>query len=164
MLYGIFNRCTALREVTTGLLAWEHRIQHLGINYHPRRSTISDANSSRPAEVFESIYYWLYHRYKQFLPDSQSKKEARLYIADSTTIQLFQEVLKNAGRNPVEGRRKGGIKVHTLMGSLVMEKTVTDIDETIDFTNLPGKQYIIFMEDKRKFKNHLLISRSVYFQ
>lgn len=115
MLYGIFNRCTALREVTTGMLAWEHRIQHLGINYHPRRSTISDANSSRPAEVFESIYYWLYNKNKQFLPDSRSKKAARLYIADSTTIQLFQEVLKNAGRNPVEGRRKGGIKVHTLI-------------------------------------------------
>jgi hypothetical protein len=60
MLYGIFNRCTGLREVTTGLMAWEHRIQHLGLNYHPKRSTISDANTNREAEVFESIYYWLY--------------------------------------------------------------------------------------------------------
>jgi hypothetical protein len=117
MLYAIFNRCTGIREVTSGLLAWEGRIQHLGINYFPRRSTISDANTSRPAEVFEDIYYWLYDRYKHFLPDSRSKIASRLYIVDSTTIQLFQEVLKNAGRNPADGKRKGGIKVHTLMRS-----------------------------------------------
>ena len=28
MLYAIFNQCTSLREVTTGLLAWEQRIHH----------------------------------------------------------------------------------------------------------------------------------------
>ncbi|WP_133054627.1 DUF4372 domain-containing protein, partial [Niastella populi] len=43
MLYSIFNHCTSLREVTTGLLAWEHRIHHLGLKTHPRRSTIADA-------------------------------------------------------------------------------------------------------------------------
>jgi|JI10StandDraft_1071094.scaffolds.fasta_scaffold30738_1 hypothetical protein len=49
----------------------------------------------------------------------------------------------------IENPIGSSIKVHTLMGSLVMEKTVTDIDETIDFTNLPAGQYIIFMGDKR---------------
>ncbi len=117
MLYGIFNRCTGLREVTTGLLAWEHRIQHLGLNYYPKRSTISDANVNRASDVFESVYYWLFNRYQYFLPDSRSKNASRFYIVDSTTIQLFQEVLKNAGRKSVDGKRKGGIKVHTLIRS-----------------------------------------------
>ena len=44
MLYAVLNQCTSLREVTTGLLAWEGRIAHLGINSHPRRSTLADAN------------------------------------------------------------------------------------------------------------------------
>ena len=57
MLYAIFNQCTSLREVTTGLLAWDQRIHHLGMESHPRRSTISDANKKRTAEVFEKIYF-----------------------------------------------------------------------------------------------------------
>ena len=40
---------------------------------------------------------------------------SRLYLVDSTTISLFKEILKNAGRPGVDGKRKGGLKVHTLM-------------------------------------------------
>jgi hypothetical protein len=39
MLYSIFNNCNSLREVTTGMLASEQRLSHLGIRYYPRRST-----------------------------------------------------------------------------------------------------------------------------
>ncbi|MCB5294993.1 MAG: IS4 family transposase [Candidatus Izemoplasmatales bacterium] len=39
----------------------------------------------------------------------------KIEIIDSTTISLFQEILKCVGRNPQNGRRKGGIKVHTIM-------------------------------------------------
>jgi hypothetical protein len=118
LLYGIYNRCESLREVATGLQAWEHRVHHLGLNYHPRKSTISDANINRCAEVFEAIYKDLYCKYRNYLPDSRSKKKAsRLFIADSTTISLFQEILKNAGQSKLDGRRKGGLKVHTLIRS-----------------------------------------------
>jgi hypothetical protein len=118
MLYGVFNHCTSLREITTGMLAWENRLLHLGVRHHPRRSTISDANNRRSAEVFESIYMKLFERYSHFLSDSRSKsRSSRLYIFDSTTITLFQEVLKAAGSNPANGKRKGGIKVHTLIRS-----------------------------------------------
>jgi hypothetical protein len=116
MLYSIFNHCTSLREVTTGLLAWDHRIQHLGINSHPRRSTLADANKNRSHEVFEKIYLKLLSRYRDILPDSRKRsRKNNLYIFDSTSIALFQEILKGAGRTPSEGRRKGGIKVHTLL-------------------------------------------------
>ena len=118
MLYCIFNRCTSLREVVTGLQAWEQRVKHLGINSHPRKSTISDANSKRNSAVFEAIYLHLYEKYRYFLPDSRVKKSAkRFFIADSTTISLFQEILNGVGTRSVDGKRKGGIKVHTLMRS-----------------------------------------------
>ena len=53
MLYCIFNHCNSLREVTTGLLATEQHLQHLGLRYHPRRSTLSDANSPLLSGVFQ---------------------------------------------------------------------------------------------------------------
>jgi hypothetical protein len=118
MLYSIFNNCNSLREVATGMLASEKRLNHLGIRYHPRRSTISDANNRRQAEVFAEIYYSLFNRYRSFLSDSRKdSKSSRLYIIDSTTISLFQEILRTSGKNPVSGKRKGGIKVHTLIRS-----------------------------------------------
>jgi hypothetical protein len=117
MLYTIFNKCNGLREVTTGMMALEQKIGHLGIDTQPCKSTFSDANTNRNPAVFEAIYMDLFSRYQQFLPDSRSKKSSRLYIADSTTISLFQEILGNAGRSPVNGKRKGGIKVHTLTRS-----------------------------------------------
>lgn len=119
MLYAILNQCSSLREVATGLLAWEHRIHHLGIHHFPRRSTISDANNRRSEAVFEQIYLNLYHKYKNVLSDSRIDKGDRrqMYIFDSTTISLFQEVLKGSGLSKKDGRRKGGIKVHTLIRS-----------------------------------------------
>ena len=116
MLYSIFNHCNCLREVTTGLLAWDQRIHHLGINFHPRRSTISDANNNRSHEVFEKIYFKLLDRYRNNLPDSRKRsRKNNLYVFDSTSIALFQEILKGSGLSKSDGRRKGGIKVHTLL-------------------------------------------------
>jgi IS4 transposase len=118
MLYGVYNHCTALREVTTGLLAWEQRIKHLGLLHHPRRSTLSDANNRREATVFEEIYKKILDQYQPLLSDSRPRnKAARLYSFDSTTVSLFQEVLRTSGRPALNGKRKGGIKVHTLMRS-----------------------------------------------
>lgn len=116
MLYAIFNRCTSIREVVTGLLACHSKLHHLGMNYSIRKSTLSDANRRRTSDVFEAIYMDLYNRCAKSLPDSRSRKWfSRLYIMDSTTISLFQEILKNAGLSSLNGKRKGGIKAHTLM-------------------------------------------------
>lgn len=118
MLYCIFNDCSSIREVVTGLLACESKLLHLGVNYSVRRSTLSEANSKRTDKVFEAIYKVLYSQYGTSLPDSQQEKwMSKLYIFDSTTISLFQEILKNAGRSPINGKRKGGIKAHTLIKS-----------------------------------------------
>src|SRR5258706_5775708 len=72
LLYSIFNNCNSLREVTTGMLASEQRLAHLGVRFYPRRSTISDANIRRQAEVFEKIYFSVYKKYAHFLSDSRT--------------------------------------------------------------------------------------------
>ncbi len=129
MLYTIFNRCTSIREVVTGLLACQNKLHHLGMNYSIRKSTLSDANGRRTSKVFEAIYMDLYDRYAKSLPDSQSRKWfSRLYIMDSTTISLFQEILKGAGLSPVNGKRKGGMKAHTLI------KADEDVPQLVQLT------------------------------
>src|SRR5215217_4675416 len=113
MLYACYQNCTSLREVATGMRACEGRLQSLGIVHLPARSTLSQANMRRSYEVFEKIYYRLYQHYRHLLADSHSDKlSKKLVIIDSTTISLFKEILHNAGRRNINGKKKGGIKVH----------------------------------------------------
>ena len=119
MLYSVYNNCHSLREVSTGMLAWEQRLNHLGIHHYPRRSTISDANKRRNPQFFEQVYLKLLGEYGKVLSDSRggSRHQKKLYVFDSTTISLFQEVLRGAGIRSLNGKRKGGIKVHALLKS-----------------------------------------------
>ena len=158
MLYSIFNNCNSIREVTTGMLASEQRLAHLGIRYHPRRSTISDANIRRQAEVFEKIYFCLYKKYFSFLSDSRKNiKASKLYILDATTISLFQEVLRTSGKNP-SGKRKGGIKVHTLIRSdqdvpsmIRLTEAAANDSQFLKEVNLPKGSVIVFDRGYRDF-------------
>ena len=158
MLYSIFNNCNSIREVTTGMLASEQRLAHLGIRYHPRRSTISDANIRRQAEVFEKIYFGVYKKYASFLSDScKNSKASKLYILDATTISLFQEVLRTSGKNP-SGKRKGGIKVHTLIRSdqdvpsmIRLTEAAANDSQFLKEVNLPRGSVIVFDRGYRDF-------------
>ena len=118
LLYGVFSYCNGLRELSEGLLACEGKLSHLGLNKVPARSTLSDANRKRSFRVFEKIYQDLLKQYHPFISDSRLKGLSirNLRIIDSTTIRLFSEILRGVGRKPLDGsRRKGGIKVHTMM-------------------------------------------------
>lgn len=116
MLFCCFHQCSSLRELITGLQANSHRLQHLGIQHTPRRSTLADANKRRQAVLFEKIFKAIHKHHYGILPDSLvgQKISERLFIVDSTTITLFCEVLKGAGTYKINGRRKGGIKAHVL--------------------------------------------------
>lgn len=115
MLYCVLNKCTSSREVVSGMQACSNKLQHTGIRKAPGRSTLCDANMKRSYRVFEQLYQQLYCRYRQFLPDSRQQFSSKLFIADSSTITLFQQILKAPSPGKLNGKRKGGIKVHTLM-------------------------------------------------
>lgn len=117
MLYAVLSDCKTLRELTTGLLACEGKLNHLGIEHAPKRSTISDGNKKRSSHVFASIYKMLYDKYRAFLSDSRNtiRLPRGLKLIDSTTIGLFKEILKTSGRKRLDGRQKGGIKAHTVI-------------------------------------------------
>ena len=118
LLYGVFSYCNGLRELCEGLLACEGRLSHLGLDKAPARSTLSDANNNRSYRVFETIYYGLLRQYHSSISDSRLKGLSirNLKIIDSSTIQLFSEILRGVGRNRLDGaRKKGGLKVHAMM-------------------------------------------------
>lgn len=117
MLYCSLNKCTSSREVVTGMKACHSKLIHLGISKPPARSTLCDANMNRSFEVFGKIYDLLYKRHKYLLPDSRLKISPKLFIADASTITLFQQILKAPSPGKMNGRRKGGIKVHTLINA-----------------------------------------------
>ncbi len=121
MLYAVIMRFDSLREITAALKAEVCKMAHLGISFKIGRSTLADANKRRPERIFEGIYRDLYSTYRPvFSSDSRSLKMPkwmeRLQIIDSTTITLFSNLLfKGVGRHPRTGRKKGGIKVHTVI-------------------------------------------------
>ena len=121
MLYAVIMRFDSLREITASLQAEARKMHHLGISMMTSRSTLSDANRRRPEAVFEAIYRDLYTTYHSRLSsDSRLRNEPkwmkRLQIIDSTTISLFSNLLfKGVGRHPKSGKKKGGIKVHTVI-------------------------------------------------
>lgn len=117
MAFASLSNSTTLRELTTSMMACEGKLNHLGMDYVPKRSTISDGNKNRSSEVFRAIYDYLYNKYGYILPDSRmdDRVPKGLKLADSTTIGLFKEVLKASGRKRIDGKQKGGIKAHTVI-------------------------------------------------
>ena len=55
LLYGQFSGTTSLREIVTGMASHETRLYHLGAA-PVKRSTLSDANTERPWQVFGELF------------------------------------------------------------------------------------------------------------
>ncbi|RYY42953.1 MAG: IS4 family transposase [Chitinophagaceae bacterium] len=154
LLYGVFSYCNGLRELCEGLLACEGKLVHLGFDKAPARSTLSDANNKRSFLVFESIYTELLKRHHSFISDSRLKGLSirNLKIIDSSTIQLFSELLKGVGEIPKSGsQRKGGLKVHTLMDAFsgvaefVRMTAARDHDRGFLYhLELPSNSWVVF--------------------
>ena len=120
MLFGVLKHFDSLRELEIGMKAEVNKLGHLGIDYVVRRSTLAEANQRRSQEFFAKVYADLLERYTPFLADSRLKGEEKnwekaLYMMDLTTITLFDNILKGVGRHPKSGKKKGGMKVHTVM-------------------------------------------------
>lgn len=147
LLYGVFSYCNGLREMCEGLLGCEGKLLHLGFDKAPARSTLSDANTNRSFLVFATIYEELLKQYHSFISDSRLKGLSirNLKVIDSSTIQLFSEILRGVGRNTKDGsKKKGGIKVHAMMDAF------SGVTEFVRMTEA--------REHDRKFLYHLKLA------
>ena len=131
MLYCTYNKCTSSREVITGMKACQHKLSHVGMIKAPGKSTLCDGNMNRSHEVFKAIYELLYRQHKQLLPDSRLKiRDKKLFIADASVITLFQDIVRSSTRDNINGRIKGGLKVHTLINAsedVAAQIKITDV-------------------------------------
>jgi hypothetical protein len=122
MLYRVISKTNSLNSLCKCLLFLEHKLSYLGIYKLPASSTLSDANCRRPNEVFGYIYYLLLAHYKAeisegylSLPINGEVSPDQVKLVDSTTLTLFTDVFKGAGRNPMTGKKKGGLKAHAVL-------------------------------------------------
>lgn len=150
MLFCAFAKCTSLREVSGAMLGLSGKTKHFQLNHIPKKSTLSDANQNRSSDVFGSIYNKLFVQYGDVFSDSRIKDviNKQIEVFDSTTISLFKDILKCVGRNPVDGKKKGGIKVHT----------VINVDEAVPklvwFTEAAKNDHVLL--EKLKFDSNTI--------
>ena len=121
MLFAVIMRFDSLREIEAAMTAEVRKLHHLGIEKVPKRSTLSDANARRSEKFFEEVYRDLYEANKGKLSSDSRRNGTEswikaLRIIDSTTISLFSNMIfKGVGRHPKTGKKKGGIKVHSVI-------------------------------------------------
>ncbi len=153
MLYCTLSGCTSLREISAGLSIAQGKLNHLGIEYVPPRSTLSDGNRQRPSSVFKQTYEYLYKLYKPSLSDSTLPKAItqKLFLLDATVFSLFKAILKTSGRYSANGKKKGGIKKNTVIEASSMMPYFIQFDAAADHDqliykhlSLPTGSYIVF--------------------
>ncbi len=168
-LYAVLMRYDSIRELVVGLLSNATKLAHLGIYYCVKRSTFAFANNKRSSNFFAQVYDSLYNQYAPFLLDShhiRSSKKKRLYIMDSSTISLFSSILKGAGRNPIKGKKKGGIKVHTIITSdenvprfIRFTSAATSDHILLKYVDLPMGSIIVFDKGYVDYKVYEIFSQ-----
>jgi len=162
MLFGILSRCDSMIEVCEGMQAMQGKLNYLGMDCSPAKSTAGDGLRNRDNEVFMKIYFMLLDHFKNVLSVSRIKEVSfdKFFIFDSTTIRLFSDVLKGVGRNPKnDGKKKGGLKVHLLIDAHSNTAKFVRISEAknhdknfLQYLHLPEHSMIVF----DKAYNHYL--------
>jgi hypothetical protein len=125
LLYAVLTKNGSLREVCKNIILIARKLICFGFRQLPCRSTLSDANRNRDSKFFATVYLKLYFHYRTYLqentfslPIGNEIHAGRVEVFDSTTITLFKEILKGAGRNRIDGKKKGGIKAFTKINLL----------------------------------------------
>ena len=142
LLYGQLSGASSLREIVTGLSSHEARLYHLGAA-PVRRSTFSDANASRPAEMFAEL---LETMMKQAGRGLRRKLAETTYLIDATSVRLNE---RSAGW----ARFSAGVcgaKVHVIYDAdadrpiyaAVSTANVNDITAAQQMPIEPGATYV----------------------
>ena len=158
MLFGIFARCDSMAEVCDGMRALGGKLNSLGFDIAPAKSTVGDALRSRSEELFRQYYFALITHFSSDLSVSRNKNGKKdinfekFYAFDSTVISLFTDIMKGVGYSAKgDGKKKGGLKVHMLTDIHADSPKFVNISEAvqhdINFLSLlsfPAGSMIVF--------------------
>jgi DDE family transposase/uncharacterized protein DUF4372 len=107
MVFCQLGRAHSLREICGGLASCEGRLAHLGIEA-PRRATLAYANTHRPWELYQVVFYQLLERCRTVAGPKKFRFKHKLLSLDTTVIDLCADVFEWATFR----RRKGAVKLH----------------------------------------------------
>ena len=113
LLFSQFAGANSLREISGGLATIRGKINHLGLSSAPKKSTLSYANTHRPWQFFETIFYRTLTQVQSLANFRRTKFRFKnpLYSLDSSVIDLCLKVFDWAHFR----RTKGAVKLHLLL-------------------------------------------------
>ena len=127
MLFCQIGRAHSLREICGGLATATGKLRHLGLQQAPKRSTLSYANSHRPWQLYQRVFFQMLERC-QTLAATRNRKfrfKNKIITIDSTVIDLCLSTFDWARFR----RAKGAVKLHLLLdhdGYLPSFAVITD--------------------------------------
>lgn len=166
LLFGILSRCDSMGEICDGMRGLAGKLNHLGMEQSPAKSTAGDGLRERDNEFFKETYFMLLEHFKPLLSVSRidNVSFSKLFIFDSSTIRLFSDVMKGVGRNPKnEDKKKGGLKVHMMIDAHSDTPEFVKISEAklhdknfLQYLHLAAHSMIVF---DRAYNHYLQFAR-----
>jgi hypothetical protein len=139
----------SLRDVVTTLNALDSKRYHMGFRNKVSLSTLSDANATRPWQMYQALALVLIEQARKLYGDKQDglHKTQQVFALDSTTIDLCLSLFPWAHFRST----KGAVKLHTLMdlqGSIpvfihITDGLVHDVNILDSIPIQPGAIYIM---------------------
>lgn len=113
MLFAQLTYRDSLRDTEVCLRAWPGQLYHMGLRGSVARSTIADANESRPWRIWADLAMILIARARKLYADDPgaARLKSSVYALDTTTIDLCLALFPWARFR----RHKAAIKLHTLL-------------------------------------------------
>jgi len=107
MLIGQLSNRKSLRDITDNLRAQQNRLYHLGMK-PTSRATLARVNEKQPASLYQTVFIELLKKCQMVSPGHRFSFKNKLYLLDTTTVDLCLSVFPWAKFR----KRKGAIKLH----------------------------------------------------
>jgi transposase len=127
LMFGQLSNRESLRDLIVALDAHHSKSYHLGLGKNVSKSSLARANQDRDYRIFEEYAYYLVNEARQKRVSDIFKLDGNIYAFDSTTIDLCLSVFWWAKFR----KKKGGIKVHTLLDIETQIPTFFHITEAL---------------------------------
>jgi len=148
LIYAQATGKESLRDIETSLKVHHQRWYHLGLET-VAKSTLSDANRSRPHEIFERLFYEILGRCKNVSVNKPFKFDSPVYLLDGSVISLCLSLCPWSKY----GQTKGGLKIHNLLSLdrqlpeiiVLAEQKISELEiaESIDWSRF-SDSWLIF--------------------
>jgi hypothetical protein len=107
MFIGQLSGRKSLRDLVMNVAAQRNKLYHLAIR-SCSRATLARVNEKQPASLYEAIFFKLLAKCQRLAPKHRFKLHGKLYLLDTTTIDLCLSLFPWAKFR----KRKGAIKMH----------------------------------------------------